>query len=287
MAMAEARVRKPRVPRTYLTTPSRLRVQPGVLISVVWLVTLILLVLVSALTPLMDPLRADFTAPAAAPSLDHWFGTDATGRDVFSRTVAGARSSFAVAGITLAVGMVVGLVFGMVAGYLRGWADRIIGTSLDLLMAFPALILIMLVVTLRGPSLWVIGSIIGVLMIPPIARISRASTLTVRERDFVTAAHLMGASRVRILVREILPNVAPVVLAYSFTAMTVSIVAEGSLSFLGFGLRPPTPSWGGIIADGRTQLAVAPWISLAPATVLCLTVLALNMIGENLKRRPS
>jgi peptide/nickel transport system permease protein len=244
------------------------------------------LVLASSFGSWLDPLHADFRAPAAAPSGQHWFGTDATGRDVFARTVAGARSSFAVAAITVGIGLGAGLTLGLIAGYLRGWADRIVGIGVDLLMAFPALLLVMLVVTLRGPSVWVIGSIIGTLMIPSIARITRAATLAIRERDFVTAALLMGASRSRIVLREILPNVAPVALAYSFTAMTVSVVAEGSLSFLGFGLRPPTPSWGGIIADGRTQLAAAPWISLTPAVVLCLTVMALNLLGENFTRSP-
>lgn len=283
MTMTDALVRVERcvrLPRRWFA------VRPGTFLATSWLVALLVLVLASSFGSWLDPLHADFRVPAAAPSAQHWFGTDATGRDVFARTVAGARSSFAVAAITVGIGLGAGLALGLIAGYLRGWADRIVGIGIDLLMAFPALLLVMLVVTLRGPSVWTVGVIIGTLVIPSVARVTRAVTLTIRERDFVTVASLMGASRLRIVLREILPNVAPVVRAYAFTVMTVSIIAEGSLSFLGFGLQPPTPSWGGIIADGRTQLAAAPWISLTPAVVLCLTVLALNLLGENLTRSP-
>ncbi len=284
--MATINIALPKAALTKSKT-SRRRINTGLLLSILWLAVLGTLSLVSLFWDGLDPIKADFSSPAAAPSADHLFGTDATGRDVFARTVAGARSSFAVAGITLTVGLGVGVLLGTLAGYLGGLFDRVIGILLDSIIAFPALILIMLVVTLQGPSLWTIGSIIGFLTVPSMARITRASTLTLREREFVTAARLLNASRVRIMLREVLPNVAPIALAYGFTVMTVSIVAEGSLSFLGFGLQPPTPSWGGIIADGRTQLAAAPWISLFPAITLCLTVLALNVVGERVKGRNS
>lgn len=234
----------------------------------------------SHVLPQLDPIRADFSAPLRPPGPQHWFGTDATGRDVFARSLAGASSSIVVAALTAAVGLVVGGALGVVAGYLRGPVDAVIGTALDLLLAFPGLIVVMVVVTLVGPGYWTIGLLIGTLMIPPFARIARAATLSVREREFVQAARIMGASPVRVVGTEIVRCVLPVVAAYSFTAVTVSIVAEGSLSFLGFGLQPPTPSWGSLIAEGRTHIATAPWISMAPALLLCAAVLAVNLVSD-------
>lgn len=258
---------------------------PGITLASVWLVALFGAILLSNFTDLMDPLEADFGAARQAPSAAHWFGTDSTGRDVFARTVAGAQSSFVVALITLTVGMVGGSIIGILSGYLRGWTDRVSGLLIDVLMAFPSLILVMIVVSFRGPSLLTIGTTIGVLTIPTFARVTRAATLSAREREYIQAARLMDTPRWRILLGDIVPNVAPVAITFSFTAMTGAIVGEGSLSFLGFGLVPPTPSWGGIIADGRSLLATAPWVTLAPAIALCVTVLSINLIGERVKEK--
>lgn len=239
----------------------------------------------SLLIPQLDPLRADFTAAMQPPSPAHWFGTDATGRDIFARTMAGGLSSLIVAALTLAVGLVAGSFIGIIAGYFGRVVDEIVGTVIDLMLALPGLILIMVVVSLIGSNYWTIGLLIGVLTIPVFARIARSATLSVREREFVHAAWLLGASRARIMTREIARTVLPSVLAYSFTAITAAIVTEGSLSFLGYGLQPPTPSWGSLIAEGRTHLAGAPWIMLAPALVMCLTVLAVNILGERFTRK--
>lgn len=258
---------------------------PGLALASMWLVLLFGAILVSNFTGLLDPFNADFSAARQAPSVAHWFGTDSTGRDVFARTVAGAQSSFVVALITLTVGMIGGSVIGILSGYLRGWTDRISGLLLDTVMAFPSLILVMIVVSFRGPSLMSIGTIIGILTIPTFARITRAATLSTREREYIQAARLIDTPKWRILLCDIVPNVAPAAITFAFTAMTASIVGEGSLSFLGFGLVPPTPSWGGIIADGRSLLATAPWVTLAPAIALCVTVLAINLVGERVKEK--
>lgn len=239
----------------------------------------------SSLLPQLDPLRADFAAALQPPGPGHWFGTDATGRDVFARTLAGGLSSLIVAALTLAVGLVVGSALGIAAGYFGRAVDEIVGTLTDLMLALPGLILIMVIVSLVGSDYWTVGLLIGVLTIPVFARIARSATLAVRDREFVHAARLLGASRTRIMTREIARTVLPSVLAYSFTAITAAIVAEGSLSFLGYGLQPPTPSWGGLIAEGRTHLASAPWIMLAPAVTMCATVLAVNILGERFARK--
>ncbi|PRY00467.1 ABC transporter permease [Allonocardiopsis opalescens] len=232
------------------------------------------------LLPQLDPLRADFQAPLRPPGPEHWFGTDATGRDVFARTLAGGASSIVVAAMTVAVGLVVGGGLGVLAGFARGWVDALIGTLLDVVLALPGLITVMVVVTMVGPGRLTIGALIGLIMVPAFARIARSATLTVRGQEFVQAARIMGAPPLRIIGSEVVRCVLPAVAAYSFTAVTVAIVAEGSLSFLGFGLAPPTASWGGLIAEGRTHIATAPWICLAPAAVLCATVLAVNVLGE-------
>lgn len=230
--------------------------------------------------PQLDPLRADFRAPLQPPSPEHWFGTDATGRDVFSRTLAGGASSIIVAMLTAVVGLGIGGGLGVLAGLSRSWIDSGIGIVLDTVLALPGLITVMIVVTLIGPGQVTIGALIGLTMAPAFARVARSATLSVRAQDFVHAARIMGAAPLRIAASEVVRCVLPAVAAYSFTAVTVAIVAEGSLSFLGFGLAPPTASWGGLIAEGRTHIASAPWICLAPAAVLCATVLAVNVLGE-------
>ena len=173
---------------------------------------------------------------------------------------------------------------GTAAGYLRGWLDSVLGFLIDTLLALPALLLVITVVALRGQAL---GDrrLIGILFVPTFARISRAASMTISVESFVTAARTLGASKLTIVVREVLPNVAPVVLPYALTAVAHSIILEGALSFLGYGLRPPLPSWGGLIADGRSQLSDAPWVTMMPALVLCLTIMAVNIIGDHLSSR--
>ncbi|MFI6729114.1 ABC transporter permease [Streptomyces sp. R-74717] len=263
--------------------PARRQPPAGVLAAGAWLGVVALAALVLPLLPGFDPLHGDFTAPSAPPGPGHWLGTDASGRDVLQRTAAGARASFAVAALTIGVGLIGGGALGLAAGWFRGPVDKVIGFATDLLMSVPTLILVMIVVSLRGPSLPVIGALIGLFTVPHFTRVVRAVVLALSERGFVQAARMIGTAPLRILRREIVPHVAPASLTFAFTATTVAIVAEGSLSFLGFGLRPPEPSWGGVIAEGRTTLGSAPWISLAPAAVLCLTVLALNYLGEQLR----
>ncbi|MDZ5079197.1 MULTISPECIES: ABC transporter permease [Actinomycetes] len=189
--------------------------------------------------------------------------------------------------MTVAFGLVVGGLLGVLAGYLRGIVDGLVGVLTDLILAFPALILIMAIVSLAGAGYWTIGLLIGGLSIPAFARLARAATITVRERDYVKAAQINGAKPPRIMITEIIPNVLPSIGAYSFVAITASIVVEGSLSFLGFGLQPPIPSWGSLIAEGRNHFATAPWITGIPALTLCATVLSVNVLGQTLtKGRP-
>ncbi|MER7850535.1 ABC transporter permease [Kitasatospora sp. NPDC096077] len=283
-ATAPTQPAQPAAPAADTGPRPRRRPATGTLVAAGWLTLLALTVLLlPLLLPGFDPLHGDFAHPSAPPAPGHWLGTDASGRDVLQRTVAGARASAAVAALTATVGLLGGGALGLAAGWFRGPVDRLIGFTTDVLMSVPSLVLVMIAVSLRGPSLPVIGVLIGLLTVPHFTRVVRAVVLSLNERGFVQAARMLGTAPARILRREILPHVAPAAVGFAFTATTVAIVAEGSLSFLGFGLRPPAPSWGGIIAEGRTNLGSAPWISLAPAAVLCLTVLAVNYLGEQLR----
>ncbi|HIY24094.1 MAG TPA: ABC transporter permease [Candidatus Brachybacterium merdigallinarum] len=262
--------------------PTAFRSRPTMidLLCLIYLVAVAFGALLAPVLPQIDPYTADFSAVLQPPTADHWFGTDSTGRSVFDRTVAGARSTLTVAVMTVLIGVVVGGGLGMAGGYLGGMVDTIVGTLIELLLSLPGLILVLVIVTLLGPGYLTIGGVISMFMIAPFARIARSATLAVRDQPYVQASRLLGAGTVRTLVTEVVPTVMPAISAYAFTAVTGAVVAEGSLSFLGFGLQPPAPSWGGLIAEGRTHISTAPWITMAPSLVLCATILAVNLLGQ-------
>lgn len=250
-------------------------------IAVIWLTALALGSILIGFTP-ANPEDFDFGQIVAPPSPEHWFGSDQLGRDILVRVLFGARVSLLVGVSAVVIGLVVGLILGLIAGYFSGIVRTIIGLITDSVLAFPVLVLISALVAIRGASVQtlVIGLSIG--MLPTFVRIIRANTLTYATRDFVTAAKVMGARTSRILVREVLPNVLPPAIAYSLIVLGVAITAEGSLSFLGLGIPSPTPTWGSMIAQGRTVFATAPHVVFIPAAVLLFTILSLNVVGERL-----
>jgi len=219
------------------------------------------------------------------PTASHLFGTDELGRDIFARVLYGARVSAVVAVVSLAVGLCVGGAIGLVAGYFRGWIEGVIVWATDVLLSFPALVMLIALVAYTGRSLMHISLALGFLAVPVYTRLSRAHALNIAGEEFVLAARAGGARRLRVLRREVLPNVLPSLLAYGLIAMSLTIVVEGTLSFLGLSVSAPTPSWGGLIADGQHYLKEAPMMVILPSLVLCLTVLALNIAGETLRRR--
>lgn len=228
----------------------------------------------------LDPFKR--LQPIGTPG--HLLGTDDLGRDVLSRIIYGSRVSLIVGLTAFVVGIVVGGGLGMVAGQVGGRLEQLITWLMDVLLSFPALILLIALVAFAGHSLLHISLALGFLSIPVFARLSRATTLSTADRDFVKAARCAGLSPVRILRREILPNVLPGLLAYGLIAMGATIVVEGSLSFLGLSVSAPTPSWGGLIAAGQSLLQTNPGLVLIPSAVLCLTVLAFNLAGDTLRR---
>lgn len=217
------------------------------------------------------------------PSLEHLLGTDRLGRDVFSRILYGARISLLIGLVATAISVSIGTMVGAVAGYLGGWWDRILMRSTDMVLAFPRLVLLIFIVALFEPSVLVIVLVLGLTQWPPTARIVRGDVLSVREREFVQAARALGLGRARIILRHVVPNVlAPVIVAATL-GIGNTIVLEAGLSFLGLGPPGPTPTWGNMVADGRSNMLGAWWVATFPGMAIVLVVLAFNLVGDGLR----
>jgi peptide/nickel transport system permease protein len=233
--------------------------------------------------PLPNPFDMDMLERRAPASALHWLGTDGLGRDELARLIHGAQISLTVGLCAPIMGVTIGGALGMLAGYFRGRFESIVVGSMDVLLAFPPLILALAVTAYLGQSLLNLTCILGVLGIPAFMRVARAATLTLARREFVIAAQALGASHARILIRELLPNVFLPLFAFFLLGVAVTIVAEGALSFLGLGVPPPIPSWGSMIGEGRESLEVAPRLAFLPAIAMFLTVLSFNLIGDTLR----
>ncbi|MFD3307185.1 ABC transporter permease [Streptomyces sp. NPDC058694] len=293
MTGAEHTIEKPvgptaeRTPTEPVTPPVR---QPRGILAVLaylWLGAVILAAVFADVLPLA-PYDRPIGAPRLAPqlgSLDLLLGTDRLGRSMLSRCVYGARVSLLVGAAAGTIGSMAGGALGMVAGYLRGRTDSLIRLVTDAMLAFPPLILLLALASVLTPSLRTILVGLTLLVIPAFIRLARANTLAWASRDFVTAARTLGATDRRILTREILPNLIPSLGAFLPVVMAALIVAEGSLSFLGMGIPPPTPSWGGMISDGKDSLSGFPHIVFVPAAFIFLTVFSLNQAGDHLRHR--
>lgn len=265
--------------------------------SVVWLCGLALAALLADLLPLGnadDTTQTIGVAGYATPDLfsAHPLGTNGFGLDLLARSIYGARVSLLTVGVTVLVSLVVGGLIGMVAGYFRGWVDVVIGVFADAALVIPALVLLIAFAAVLGPSRTVpeavlkSGAALAVVGIPTVIRLARANTMVHAQRESVTAARAMGARHRRIILRELLPNVALPLVSYAFIVAAVLIVAEGSLAFLGLGLQQPTPSWGNMIAEGGLrELRRHPHVPIVPGVFMFLTVFSLNIIGERARGR--
>ena len=254
-------------------------------ISTFWIAVLLFAVTFADVLPLRDPLESDFAKLKARPGLEYWFGTDVLARDIFSRVIYGARVSLTVGILATLIGMILGLALGMVAGYYRGAVESLIVGVMDVILAFPNIVLAMGILFFAGADLINLIIVLAITSIPANTRIARASTLVFAEREFVIAARALGASDIRILTRELLPNILLPQLAYILAFMSIVIMIEGSLSFLGVGIPPPAPTWGGMIAKGFTDMDTDPHITFIPALILFLTVLSLNLMGDRLRKK--
>jgi peptide/nickel transport system permease protein len=246
---------------------------------------LALVLVVALLGPVISPYEPDEINAAdalAGPSADHWLGTDNFGRDQFVRMAVGYRISLAVAVAAVAIGMLAGVPLGLLAGYGRGIVDSVIMRPLDVLMAFPAILLAITVMAIFGSGLGVLIIAIGVVYIPIIARVMRASTLETSQQLFVEAARARGASSRRILLRHVLPNSIGPVIVQASILLGIGVLLEAALSFIGLGVKPPTPSLGVMLAEGREFMVTSTWIVAVPGIAIMVLVLTFNLIGDGL-----
>ena len=275
---------------TLATTTQRKKVpKPLLYIAVGWLVIVAFHAIFARWLPYVvaNPAKNSNAAIArVGPGRAAWFGGDQNGRDIFSYCVYGAQASLFIGFATAFLGMVIGGGLGLMAGFYKGWVDTIISSFVDLMLSFPAIILLIAITSLWGRDLWKIIIGLTILSVAPLARLVRANTLVYSQREFVTAAKALGATNRRIIVKEILPNVMPVALSFTLLAIALIIVAEGTLSFLGVGLNTNIPSWGTMIVQGRSEITRHIYhVVLMPSIVLVLTVLAMNIVGESLRTR--
>ena len=250
---------------------------------------ILLLLIVSALfAPLIaphHPLRQNLSEDLIAFSVDHPLGTDKLGRDILSRILHGGRISLLVGVTTVSLSLAIGLIVGSLSGYLGGWVDQLLMRLVDILLAFPGILLAIAFTAVLGPGLDHVVIALCLIGWTSYARLVRGEILALRERDFVQAARALGCEPWRIILRHLLPNLLPPLLIQSTFGLAAAIVAEGSLSFLGLGVEPPTPSWGSMLNDGRQFLLVAPHLTTYPGLAIMITVLALNLVGDALQER--
>lgn len=252
------------------------------------LAILLALVLSALLAPVLaphDPLRQDLDKDLLAYSAEHPLGTDTLGRDVLSRTLHGGRISLITGIVTVLISLAIGVAAGSLSGYFGGWVDLLLMRLVDILMAFPGILLAIAITAVLGPGLHHVIFALCLIGWTAYARLVRGEILSLREREFVQAARGLGCPPERIILRHLIPNLLPPLLIQATFGLAGAIVAEGSLSFLGLGVEPPAPSWGAMLNDGRQFLLVAPHLTTYPGLALMLTVLSLNIVGDALQER--
>ena len=230
-----------------------------------------------------DPIDQAFTDQLRPPSAAHPFGTDEFGRDIFSRVLYGARIALVIGVLSDAIAIALGVVLGVVAGYAGGRVDAVAMRVVDVMLAFPYLLLAMIVVAILGPSLTNAMIAIGVVYTPQFARLVRGAVLAVKEHEFVEAAGAVGAGVIRILGRHVLPNILSPIIVMATLTVGFTIVETAGLSFLGLGATPPTPEWGSMLATGRSFMLTAPWIATFPGLAILITVIGFNLVGDGLR----
>jgi peptide/nickel transport system permease protein len=253
------------------------------------LAVMLLLYLITLLTPLIAPFdpaaQGDIIASRyLAPSAEHWMGTDKFGRDIFSRVLYGARISLSIGFIAVAISITLGTLIGALSGYFGGWVDAVLMRFTDMMLAFPRLVLLIVIIAMfENYSIWLVVVVLGLTGWMGTSRIVRGEVLSLREREFVQAARALGMGDLRIITRHVIPNTMAPVIVSATLGIGLTILTEASLSFLGLGVQPPTPSWGNMVSDGRDALTQAWWIATFPGLAIVLTVVAFNLLGDGLR----
>lgn len=249
-------------------------------------IVLLLLVASAVFAPLIAPFtpeQQDFANALQPPSSTNLFGTDEQGRDQFTRVIYGGRISLQVGVISVAIACFFGVILGIIAGYYGGWLDMIIMRFMDIMLAFPGILLALAVVTILGPAMTTLMIAVGVSSIPMFTRVARSSVLAAKETEYVTAAHVVGATAGRIMWRHILPNTFAPIMVLATTGTASAIITGAALSFLGLGVQPPTPEWGSMLSGSRRFLRHAAWMMFYPGMAITLTVVSINLLGDGLR----
>jgi peptide/nickel transport system permease protein len=247
---------------------------------------LALIVLAALAAPLIspfDPIKTNQRLSLEAPSLGHLMGTDRFGRDVFTRVVWGGQISLPIGLVSVGIGLLFGVSVGLLAGYYGGWVDAISMRMVDLLLAFPGILLALAIIAILGGSLTNLMIAVGISAIPDYVRITRGTVLSLKQREFVLAARVIGCRGPTIMLRHILPNVMAPLIVLATLGMAAAIITGSALSFLGLGIKPPTPEWGNMLAEGREFLQHAWWVAFFPGAAIMLTVLSINLLGDGLR----
>ncbi|MBO8155901.1 MAG: ABC transporter permease [Bacillaceae bacterium] len=267
----------------WLDSMSRLLKSKTSVIGLLIILTLIFTAIFAPYVATHDPTEQDIFNRYAAPSSDHWLGTDELGRDIYSRIVYGSRISIQIGVIAVGISMVIGVLLGIVAGYFGRWIDNIIMRFIDILMAFPSILLAIALVAVLGPSLTNAMIAVGIVGVPHFARIVRSTVLSIKETEYIEAARASGVRNGEILFRHILPNsMAPIIVQATLSIGTAILDAAG-LSFLGLGAQPPKPEWGAMLSDGQAALQTAPWVIMFPGLAILIVVLGFNLFGDGLR----
>ena len=254
--------------------------------AVLGLVIIVLFVLIALFAPLIapyDPAQQSWTAIRKPPSAQHWFGTDESGRDLFSRVIFGARASLLAGVVSISIALSLGVPVGLLAGYGGKWTDALISRITDAMLAIPFLILAIALAAFLGPSLQNAMIAIGLTATPIFVRLTRGQVMAVKVEDYVEAARAVGNPPVRIAVKHILPNILPALIVQATISIATAIIAEASLSFLGLGQQPPAPSWGSMLNTAQRFLTNAPWMAVWPGLAIFLAVLSFNILGDGLR----
>lgn len=265
------------------TVIHRMRRHPSALVGGVVLFVTVALTL---LAPVIAPANPLATAPRESrqpPSANHILGTDALGRDIFSRILYGGRVSLVLGLISVAIGGVIGVILGLLAGYFRGPVDMLIMQITDVLLTLPGFLLALAVVAVLGAGIFNVMIAVGISLIPSFVRVVRGSVLAVRDMEYVWAAHVVGVGHVRLMVKHVLPNVIAPIIVLATVGVAGAILTAASLSFVGVGAQPPTPEWGFMVNEGRQYLRLAWWISTFPGMAIMIVVIAVNLIGDALR----
>lgn len=255
-------------------------------VAIIGMAIMAIFILTAIFAPLLapyDPIAQTLTLRRQAPSLAHPLGMDDLGRDILSRIIFGTRLSLQVGVLSVSLAIVVGMLIGAISGYVGGWVDTLVMRFMDIMLAFPALLLAIAIVTILGPGLLNMLYAIGIVSIPAYARIVRASVLGVKQQDYVLAARSLGVKQFRILVRHILPNCLTPLIVQGTLGIGTAILDAAGLSFLGLGAQPPDPEWGAMLGQGRYAVFTAPHIVVFPGIAIMLTVLGFNLLGDGLR----